>query len=59
MSLSSSLADLNFNRYQNFSKDMHRQGVSIPAALAFSGDVYKHLDPKTWDNHDWHQAQGS
>ena len=56
MSLSASLADLNYKRYGEwhtpFTPENARQ-----AALAFSGDVYLGLDAQTLSDRDWTWAQ--
>ena len=46
MNISDKLADLNYNRYQEFSKE-HTKQNSRPAAYAFAGDVYTGLDAYT------------
>lgn len=46
MSISDKLADLNHNRYQEFSEE-HTKQNSRPAAYAFAGDVYTGLDAYT------------
>ena len=46
MSISDKLADLNYNRYQEFSEE-HTKQNSRPAVYAFAGDVYTGLDAYT------------
>lgn len=47
MSLSNSLAELNYNRYQNF--DGH---PNKPALMAFKGDVYSKMSADNYSNED-------
>lgn len=56
MNLSSSLADLNYQRYASWQPEFTRQNAK-PAALAFRGDVYLGLDADTLSNHDLAWAQ--
>ena len=44
MHVSTALADLNYDRYQNWEKPEAASEVNYPCALAFSGEVYKGLD---------------
>lgn len=46
MSISKNIADLNVERYQNFSHDFSEEN-SKPAVLAFKGDVYLGLEAET------------
>lgn len=52
MSISKKLAELNFERFQNFSTNPARQ-----ALLAFDGDVYEGIDKKNYDKLDFAFAQ--
>jgi cytoplasmic iron level regulating protein YaaA (DUF328/UPF0246 family) len=56
MHLSTDLADLNYQRYTNWSADFNRKNAK-PAALAFKGDVYLGLNAETMSNHDLSWAQ--
>ncbi|MFC3195572.1 peroxide stress protein YaaA [Marinicella sediminis] len=56
MSVSESLAELNYQRFQDFSTPFEL-GRAKQAALAFKGDVYGGLDADTLDDADWHFAQ--
>lgn len=53
MKISQSLAQLNYDRYQNF-KDQ----TALPAIQVFDGDVYTGLDAKSMDENDILFAQG-
>ncbi len=44
MHISSALADLNYDRYQNWEKPAAPSELNFPCAFAFSGEVYKALD---------------
>ena len=57
MSISDKLADLNFERFQNFKTRTKAEDVK-PAALAFNGDVYWGLEAKTLTDEDLNFAQG-
>lgn len=52
MHISQALAELNYDRYQNFESQAQR-----PAIQAFDGDVYTGLDAKSMDNDDLMFAQ--
>jgi uncharacterized protein len=56
MKLSTDLADLNYQRYNNWCPEFTRKNAK-PAALAFRGDVYLGLDADTLSNHDLAWAQ--
>lgn len=47
MDLSKDLAELNFQRYQHFSRD---DASGYPAIYLFEGDVYKGLEAETWSS---------
>ena len=50
MDLSDALAQLNFDRYQQFSFTKEPSpGISHPALFLFQGDVYQGLQASTWD----------
>lgn len=52
MDLSEDLAQLNFNRFQDFPTQ-----AAYPALLLFQGDVYQSLDAKAWDQSSVDYAQ--
>ncbi len=54
--VSKKLAELNFERFQNFSKK-HDFLNSKPAILAFDGDVYSKIDKKSYDFKDFEFAE--
>ncbi len=57
MSISPSLAELNFERFQDWSLPFTPDNAR-PAVLAFNGDTYLGLDaPNTFDERDFTQAQ--
>jgi len=57
MSISDSLAELNFTRFQEWERPF-TPANSRPALLAFAGDVYAGLDaPNSFDERDFTQAQ--
>jgi cytoplasmic iron level regulating protein YaaA (DUF328/UPF0246 family) len=56
MKLSSSLADLNYERYGEWETPFTPENAK-PAALAFKGDVYLGLDSPTLNDRDWAWAQ--
>ena len=58
MSISPSLADLNWSRYQNW-KPFSESSNVIQPALAFTGEVYKGLDAASFSEGEWHRAQAS
>jgi cytoplasmic iron level regulating protein YaaA (DUF328/UPF0246 family) len=47
MHLSTDLADLNYNRYQNWVRPEVESEVAIPALFAFTGEVYRGIDVET------------
>lgn len=47
MNLSSSLADLNYERYQQWEDDFENSDLAQPAGFLFAGDVYRGLDSNT------------
>ncbi len=55
MSLSSDLAELNYQRYQHF--HMNDNAVSYPALFLFQGDVYQGLSASTWREDDVDYSQ--
>lgn len=57
MDLSHDLAQLNYNRYQQFHLQPAPATVTYPALLLFQGDVYQGLQAKTWSEHDITYAQ--
>ena len=54
--ISKKLAELNFQRFQNFSKKFDLKN-SRPALLAFDGDVYTGIDKKNFNQKDFDFAQ--
>ena len=56
MSLSASLSDLNYERYQNFSEDYTKENAK-QAILAFTGDVYRGLEANDFKEKDFDFAQ--
>jgi|TARA_B100001093_G_scaffold519821_1_gene610714 hypothetical protein len=58
MSISPSLADLNWSRYQNW-KPLSESSNVIQPALAFTGEVYKGLDAVSFSETEWNRAQAS
>lgn len=52
MSISNNLAELNYQRYQNFYTNEAK-----PALLCFKGDVYQHIDAANYSNEDFLYAQ--
>lgn len=56
MSISDSLAELNFERYQDWEPTFTPEN-SRPAILAFKGDVYQGLDVERFDARDFNYAQ--
>ncbi|WP_226390742.1 peroxide stress protein YaaA [Penaeicola halotolerans] len=56
MSISESLAELNVERYQNFSTPFSPSNAK-QALLAFKGDVYQHIDVENFDKEDFEFAQ--
>lgn len=56
MSISEQLAELNFERYQDWEPRFDRQN-SRPALLAFKGDVYQGLDVSQFGPRDFNYAQ--
>lgn len=53
MSISDDLADLNFNRFQNFFNNVEEKRASI---FAFNGDVYRGLDAYTLSDENFKKA---
>ncbi len=58
MKISAKLADLNFNRYQDFSVPFNINN-SKPALFVFNGDVYSGIDEKNYDEEDLEFAQNN
>ncbi len=54
--ISPALADANYKRYQNFSKNFCKTN-SIPAILGFDGDVYKNINTSSFKDIDLEFAQ--
>jgi len=57
MSISEALAELNFQRFQDFQTPFTAQNAK-PAALTFAGDTYAGLNASEFDQADWDFAQG-
>jgi cytoplasmic iron level regulating protein YaaA (DUF328/UPF0246 family) len=57
MKLSLSLAELNFDRYQNWITPKEKSDLVKPAITVFTGEVYKGLDVASWRKEDFENAQ--
>ena len=57
MGISSNLATLNYERYQEWAPS-HKLGISKQALLSFTGDVYRGLDAASLSEDDLRYAQG-
>lgn len=57
MHVSTALADLNYDRYQNWEKPTAPSDLNYPCALAFSGEVYKGLDLQSLSKSELKTAQ--
>lgn len=57
MSISEALAELNFQRFQEFSTPFTAENAK-PAALTFAGDTYTGLNASEFSEGDWDFAQG-
>jgi cytoplasmic iron level regulating protein YaaA (DUF328/UPF0246 family) len=57
MHISTALADLNYDRYQNWEKPTAASDLNFACALAFSGEVYKGLDLKSLNKSELKIAQ--
>lgn len=57
MHLSPQLADLNYERYQNWVSPTEKSEVAIPASFAFTGEVYKGLEVETLTQTELQKAQ--
>ncbi|CEG56715.1 peroxide stress protein YaaA [Legionella fallonii] len=57
MNLSKELANLNYDRYQQFSMKENDDTHSYPALLLFQGDVYQGLQAASWTSGDIEYAQ--
>ena len=57
MDLSRELAQLNYDRYQQFSMKENDDSHSYPAFLLFQGDVYQGLQASSWSSDDIEFAQ--
>lgn len=56
MNISPKLAELNYQRYQDYQAD-HNKTNSRPAILAFTGDVYQGMTLTDWSSDDFDTAQ--
>jgi hypothetical protein len=56
MHVSDNIAHLNYDRYQNF-KPAFKLPYAKPAALVFTGEVYKGLEAEKFNKNDWQFAQ--
>ena len=56
MHISSKLAELNYDRYQNYQTN-HNRDNSRQAILAFTGDVYQGMELAEWSQNDFDTAQ--
>lgn len=57
MKLSTQLADLNYERYQNWKAPKELTTLSKPALTVFTGEVFKGIDPSTFSQKDFENAQ--
>lgn len=57
MKLSLNLADLNFDRYQNWVMPQKESDLVKPAITVFTGEVYKGLDVASWESQHFKNAQ--
>lgn len=57
MSVSDKIADLNKQRYTDFSTPTAPDGTTKQALLAFKGDTYKDMDLEAWSDDDYAFAQ--
>lgn len=57
MHLSPQLADLNYERFQNWEQPTTISATSKPAVTVFTGEVYKGLDVDTFSEKDFKNAQ--
>lgn len=57
MKLSLNLAELNFERYQNWITPKEKSDLVQPAVTVFTGEVYKGLDVASWRKEDFENAQ--
>jgi len=57
MHVSTDLADLNYERYQNWEKPDHQTDNNLSCAFAFTGEVYKGLDAQTLTQKELDKAQ--
>lgn len=58
MKISDKLADLNFQRFQDFSAPFHLEN-SKPALFVFDGDVYEAIDENNYSAEELHFAQNN
>lgn len=56
MHVSDNIAQLNYDRYQNFNPTF-KLPYAKPAALVFTGEVYKGLEAEKFNKNDWQFAQ--
>ncbi|MEZ6044637.1 MAG: peroxide stress protein YaaA [Planctomycetaceae bacterium] len=56
MDISSDLAELNYDRYQNWSLPFTKENAT-PAILTFNGEVYQGMNPKEFNTSDHRYAQ--
>lgn len=57
MDLSRQLAELNYERYQNFDLKNNPMNYSYPALFLFQGDVYQGLNANSWKDEEIEYAQ--
>ncbi|HEN5547722.1 TPA: YaaA family protein, partial [Legionella pneumophila] len=57
MDLSRQLAELNYERYQNFDLKNNPMNHSYPALFLFQGDVYQGLNANSWKDEEIEYAQ--
>lgn len=59
MHISKDLGELNHLRYQNWKKPVELEEDVVPAATAFTGEVYRGLNVEEFNDEDFHFAQDS
>ena len=57
MGVSDKIADLNYQRFQDFDPNNFNENNSKPAILALEGDVYKNINPNTLSDEVLNSAQ--
>lgn len=57
MHISQDLAELNYQRFQNWEKPFEQTAEIIPSILAFNGEVYKGFNARTLSEEEWMVSQ--